>query len=147
MDSADVQELLDSYNQRLTIDDLIEMQEQNIKYLRNGSHKTHPQAKKSRKNPSKIKTRLITFFHARGIIDKEFVPTGQIITDQYYLDVLKRLMARIHRIHPEYRCLLHDNALSHTSLAARRILAKNNVCVLNHPPYSPDLAPCDYSMF
>ncbi|GFX01838.1 hypothetical protein TNCV_370271 [Trichonephila clavipes] len=36
---------------------------------------------------------------------------------------------------------------SHTFLVVRRFLAKNNVCVLNPPPYSPDLAPCDYSLF
>ncbi|UYV73579.1 hypothetical protein LAZ67_10004142 [Cordylochernes scorpioides] len=81
-----------------------------------------------------------------GIIHKEFVPAGQTITGEYYLNVLKRLIARIRRIRPEYRdedswCLLHDNAPSHSSLIVRRFLAKNNVCVLNHPPYSPDLAP------
>ncbi|GFX68623.1 mariner Mos1 transposase [Trichonephila clavipes] len=61
-------------------------------------------------------------------------------------------MTRIRSIRPEYRtesswCLLHDNAPSYTSLVVRRFLAKNNVCVLNYPPYSPNLAPCDYSLF
>ncbi|UYV67133.1 hypothetical protein LAZ67_4004027 [Cordylochernes scorpioides] len=55
--------------------------------------------------------------------------------------VLKRLIARNRRIRAEYRdedswCLLHDNAPSHSSLTVRRFLAKNNVCVLNHPPSS-----------
>ncbi|UYV61578.1 hypothetical protein LAZ67_1005355 [Cordylochernes scorpioides] len=114
--------------------------------------KNSPQAKKTRKVPSKIKTMLITFFDSRGIIHKEFVPAGQTITGEYYLNVLKRLIARIRRIRPEYRdenswCLLHDNAPSHSSLIVRRFLAKNNVCVLNHPPYSPDLAPCDFYLF
>ncbi|GFW73979.1 putative DD34D transposase [Trichonephila clavipes] len=95
---------------------------------------------------------LITFFDARGIIHKEFVLTGQAITGQYYLAVLKRLMARILRTRPEYWienswCLVHENAPSHTSLVARRFLAQNNVCVLNHPPYSPNLTPGDYSLF
>ncbi|GFX73703.1 putative DD34D transposase [Trichonephila clavipes] len=62
-----------------------------------------PQAKKSRKSPSQIKTMLITFFNARGIIHKEFVPTGETITGQYSLAVLKRLMTRIRCHHPEYR--------------------------------------------
>ncbi|UYV82457.1 hypothetical protein LAZ67_21002260 [Cordylochernes scorpioides] len=53
------------------------------------------------------------------------------ITGEYYLNVLKRLIARIHRIRPEYRdedswCLLHDNAPSHSSLIVRRFLTKNN---------------------
>ncbi|UYV73796.1 hypothetical protein LAZ67_11000937 [Cordylochernes scorpioides] len=114
--------------------------------------KNSPQAKKTRKVPSKIKTMLITFFDSRGIIHKEFVPAGQTIAGEYYLNVLKRLIARIRRIRPEYRdenswCLLHDNAPSHSSIIVRRFLAKNNVCVLNHPPYSPDLAPCDFYLF
>ena len=45
-----------------------------------------------------ISARLITFFDSKGIIHREFVPTGQTITDAYYLEVLKRLMARIRRI-------------------------------------------------
>jgi len=61
---------------------------------------------------------LITFFDSKGIIHKEFVPSGQTVTGNYYLEVLKRLMARIHRIRPEYQdpeswSLLHDNAPSH----------------------------------
>ena len=64
---------------------------------------------------------LVTFFDSKGIIHKEFVPTGQTITDAYYFEVLKRLMARIRPIRPEYRepetwPLLHNNAPSHTSL-------------------------------
>ncbi|GFV76819.1 putative DD34D transposase [Trichonephila clavipes] len=95
---------------------------------------------------------LITFFDARGIIKKEFVPSGQTITGQYYIAVIKRFMVRIRRFRLEYRtenswCLLNYNALSHNSLVVRRFLAKNNVCVLNHSPYSPNLAPCDYSLF
>jgi [histone H3]-lysine36 N-dimethyltransferase SETMAR len=114
--------------------------------------KNSPQAKKLRKVPSKIKTMLITFFDSKGIIHKEFVPPGQTITGEYYLNVLMRLMARIHRIRPDYRdgnswSLLHDNAPSHKSIIVCRYLAKHNVCVLNHPPYSPDLAPCDFSLF
>jgi hypothetical protein len=26
-------------------------------------------------------------------------------------------------------------------------LTKNNMTVVSHPPYSPDLAPCDFSLF
>ncbi|UYV61726.1 hypothetical protein LAZ67_1006170 [Cordylochernes scorpioides] len=102
----------------------------------------HYDPKTKRQMPSKIKTMLITFFDSRGFIQKEFVPAGQTVTGEYYLKVLKRLIARIRRIRPEYRdedswCLLHDNASSHSSLIVRRFLAKNNVCVLNHPPKEP----------
>jgi len=61
-------------------------------------------------------------------------------------------MARIRRIRPEYQdpenwSLLHDNTPSHNSLIVRQFLARNQVCVLNYPPYSSDLAPCDFSLF
>jgi len=95
---------------------------------------------------------LITFFDSKGIIYKEFVPSGQTITGEYYVTVLNRLISRICLIRPEYQdksswYLLHDNAPSQNSLIVRRFLGKNRVCVLNHPPYSPDLAPCDFAFF
>ena len=95
---------------------------------------------------------FITFFDSKGIIHRESVPNGQTITGAYYLEVLKRLMFRIRRILPEYRdlktwSLLYDNAPSHISLIIRQFLARNQVCVLNHPPYSPDLALYDFSLF
>lgn len=111
-----------------------------------------PQAKKTRKTPSKIKTMFIVFYDSKGIIHHEFVPSGQTVNGVFYEAVLKRLMARIRRTRPEYKdpgswCLLHDNAPSHTSLIVKRFLARNNVCVMNHSPYSPDLAPCDFALF
>ena len=49
---------------------------------------------------------LITFSDSKGIINREFIPTGQAITGAYYLEVLKRLLARIRRIRP--KCLGHS---------------------------------------
>jgi len=34
---------------------------------------------------------LISFFDANGIVHKEFVPHGQTVNQQFYLEVLKRL--------------------------------------------------------
>ena len=41
----------------------------------------------------------------------------------------------------------HDNAPAHNALNIREFLAKNNIAVLEQPPYSPDLAPCDFVLF
>ena len=49
-----------------------------------------------------ISVMIITFFDSKGIIHREFVPTGQKITSDYYLEVLKRLMATIRRIRTKY---------------------------------------------
>jgi hypothetical protein len=35
----------------------------------------------------------------------------------------------------------------HTSFAVREFLARHNITTLPHPPYSPDLAPCDFFLF
>ena len=43
--------------------------------------------------------------------------------------------------------LHHDNAPAHTSLVVREFLAKNSITLMEHPPYSPDLAPCDFYLF
>ena len=43
--------------------------------------------------------------------------------------------------------LHHDNAPAHNALGIRGSLAKNNIAVLEQPPYSPDLAPCDFFLF
>ena len=40
--------------------------------------------------------------------------------------------------------LHHSNKPAHTALSVREFLAKRNIPVLPHPPYRPDLAPCDF---
>jgi len=42
---------------------------------------------------------------------------------------------------------LHDNALAHRALATQKKLAYMGCQYLDHPPYSPDLAPSDYHLF
>ena len=44
--------------------------------------------------------------------------------------------------------LLHDNASSHKWEVVMSFLASEKVkFLLNHPPYSPDLSPCDFFLF
>ncbi|GFV65607.1 putative mariner transposase [Trichonephila clavipes] len=40
-----------------------------------------------------------------------------------------------------------DNAPAHSTLSVKRFLAKHSIPVLDHPPYSPDLASCDFYLF
>jgi histone-lysine N-methyltransferase SETMAR len=42
---------------------------------------------------------------------------------------------------------LHDNAPAHRALATQKKLAYLGFQCLDHPPYSPDLAPLDYHLF
>ena len=43
--------------------------------------------------------------------------------------------------------LLHDNASSLKCEVVKSFLASEKVEVFNHPPYSPDLSPCDFFLF
>jgi hypothetical protein len=89
---------------------------------------------------SKFKAMLIVFFDIQGIVVAEWVPSGQTVNKQYYLEVLTKLRERVLRKRPELwrnGWILHqDNAL-----CMKQFLANHNITVLEHPPYSPDLAP------
>jgi hypothetical protein len=43
--------------------------------------------------------------------------------------------------------LHHDNALAYEALTVREFWAKKSIMKLDHPSYSPDLAPCDFWIF
>jgi transposase len=43
--------------------------------------------------------------------------------------------------------ILHDNARSHTANAVTDLLRRWRWEILEHPPYSPDMSPCDYDLF
>jgi len=84
-----------------------------------------------------------------GLFNYEFVPPGQTVNQVYYLEVLERMREKVRRKRPELFSnnswiLHHDNAPAHTTLSVRQILATKQITVLEHPAYSPDLAPNDY---
>jgi len=111
-----------------------------------------PGPRKARQSRSATKSKLIVFFDIRGIVHHEFVPEGQTVNAELYCNVLRRLRKDIRRKRPELWCagnwLLHDdNAPFHRALVTREFLAHKGIITLPHPPYSPDLAPCDFFLF
>ena len=92
------------------------------------------------------------FFSGEGVAIKVPVKKGKSITRKYYKDVvLKKLKKYYQKRHPatgfKHVRLLHDNAPAHTSAIVTAFLKKEKATVLPHPPYSPDLAPCDFFLF
>jgi len=107
------------------------------------------QAKKARQSRSSIKVMMIVFFGLDGIVRAEFVPRNTTVNSDYYKGLLERLRDDVSRKRPEKWAngfiLHHDNTPCHTSLLVRQFLS--NITVCPHPPYSPDLAPCDFWLF
>jgi len=48
-----------------------------------------PRTKKARQVKSNVKTMLICFFNIKGLVHFEFIPQGQNVNQQFYLEVLK----------------------------------------------------------
>jgi len=113
---------------------------------------TSPRPKKARQVRSNVKTMLIVFFYVRRIVHQEFIPAGQTVNQEFYLEVLRRMRENVRRKQPElWRSgdwfLHHDNAPAHIALSVTRYLASLGWTVVPYPPYSPDLASCDFFLF
>ena len=114
--------------------------------LRNGRVLGLQDPKKARMQKSKFKTMIICFFDQEGIAHREFVPPGMTVNPDFYCDVLRRLRENVRRKRPQKwqnqnLIIHHDNAPTHRSFKVSWFLTKNNMTVIPHPPYSPDLAP------
>ena len=88
------------------------------------------------------------FFDSKGPVLQIPVPKGSSFTGKFYREsVLTQLVDFYQklRLRSGVRSikLLHDNALAHKSTLVQKYLKESGLDVLEHPPYSPDLSPCD----
>jgi histone-lysine N-methyltransferase SETMAR len=76
---------------------------------------------------------------------------GQTINADCYSPLLKQLIDIFkHKRRGKFTNIglfLHDNAPAHLALATKKKLACLGFQCLDHPPYSPDLAPSVYDLF
>jgi len=114
-------------------------------------HLGSPPMRKFKTNPSARKMMATVFWDSRGIILMEFLQHGQTVNAVRYCETLEHLREAIRRKRPGLLSrgvvLLHDNATPHTSAKTLEWLQKYNWEILQHPAYSPDLAPSDYHLF
>ena len=105
-----------------------------------------PRPTKARMSRSQVRIILVWFFDHKRIFHYEFI--AKTVNQQCYLEVLTRLRESVRRkrpgLWPDKWILHHDNAPAHDALRIREFLAKNSITKMDHPPYSPDLAPCDF---
>ena len=101
---------------------------------------------------SKTKVMFVVFFYCKGIVHHEFIPCGQMVNKQLYQDFLVHLRDAVRRKRPELWenqtwMLHHNTAPAHVSLLIRSYLAKHQISIVLHPPYSPDLASANFFLF
>lgn len=88
---------------------------------------------------------LTVFWDRNGILKLDF--TEEIIKSDYYSNLILETRRIRRKPRSQELYLLHDNAPIHTSKKTQETLTKAGFVQLDHPPYSPDLAPSDFWLF
>jgi len=80
-----------------------------------------------------------------------YLSKGSTVTGAYYAVELRKLHEALKSKHRgKLRhgvLLLHDSAPAHTSAVATSATAECGYGLVPYPPYSPDLAPCEFCLF
>jgi len=105
-----------------------------------------------RRGKSEKKTMFCIFFRSTGPVLIHAVDNGGTIDSNYYIEnCLGPAFDEVKRQRPSSGLrgmkLLHDGARPHTSNATNNFINSSGIMLIDHPPYSPDLAPCDYWLF
>ena len=115
-------------------------------------HAGSPRPKKAGQSKSTHKLLLIPFFDSTGMIYMHWVPTGQTVNKEYYVELLREFRKRFRRNRPALfksgQWHFHqDNAPVHNSILVTDYLTKMGIKTVPDPPYSPDLASSDFWLF
>ena len=97
-------------------------------------------------------TLMIPFFDSTGMIYNHWVPTGQTVNMEYYVNVLMEFRKGFLEKRPalfksgqwHFR---QNNAPVNNPTLVTDYLSKMGIKTVLHPPYSQDLAPCDFCLF
>ncbi len=92
------------------------------------------------------------FFKRSGMMHLSRLAKGKTIDHESYMkDTLKPLIKGLKEQRPESGCrnlkFHHDNARPHIHHLVVGLLEAEKFVIMDHPPYSPDLAPCDFWLF
>ncbi|KAI6656214.1 Transposase [Oopsacas minuta] len=89
------------------------------------------------------------FFSSHGNVFQLPCESGKVVTATFFTEqVLPNLIKNIEKYHPKTGTrgmkILIDNASSHTAKLTKSFLDVEGLELFSHPPYSPDLAQCDF---
>ncbi|CAF4888914.1 unnamed protein product [Pieris macdunnoughi] len=114
-------------------------------------HTHWPKVKKFKQEKSAGKVMATVFWDRKGVLLIDFMPRGATINADRYCETLRKLRRAIQN---KRRVMLtkgvrlhHDNARPHVANKTTSIITEFGWDVLDHPPYSPDVAPSDFHMF
>ncbi|XP_045459255.1 histone-lysine N-methyltransferase SETMAR-like [Melitaea cinxia] len=107
--------------------------------------------KKFKVEISASKLMATIFWDCEGVLLIDYLPKKTTMNAEYYA----RLLKKVREVIVEKRrgkiskgiLFLQDNAPVHTARIARQALRETGFDEVNHPPYSPDLAPSNYFLF
>lgn len=97
---------------------------------------------------------LTAFFNRQGIVHTKFKDPGANITKEAYCATLRCIKESLHCKRPHHWArddqgkksfIFHqDNTSPHMADVTVELLETSGIEQLQHPPYSPDLALCDF---
>ncbi|XP_053212265.1 histone-lysine N-methyltransferase SETMAR-like [Panonychus citri] len=87
------------------------------------------------------------FWSADGIITTFWLPQGTTVNAELYRSQLKEVDPLVRRARGKKPLFLQDNARPHKAKDTMEFIKELGWFAIEHPPYSPDLAPSDYFLF
>ena len=100
---------------------------------------------------SAVKFLALIFFGIKAALLTDYLPKDKTINAEYYSSLLVQLKEILkEKLHGKFAkgvLFFHNNTPAHQALATQKKLAYLAFQCLDHPPYSPDLAPSDYHVF
>ena len=105
-----------------------------------------------RQSKSTHKLLMVPFVDKTVMIYIHLATTGQTVNKEYYVELLREFRRRFRWKRPALfksaqLHFQHDNAPVHNSILVVDYLNKLGIKTVPQPPYSSDLAPCDFCLF
>ena len=126
----------------------LKTKQQSMEWRHTGTTKPTPSKKRVQKSAGKVLASIL--WDQEGILLTDYLSKDQTINAEYYSSLLVQLKDILKEKRREKLnkgvSFLHDNAQAHRAIATQETPYLGFQC-LDHPHYSPDMAPSDYRLF
>jgi histone-lysine N-methyltransferase SETMAR len=113
--------------------------------------KGQPGLIKAKVHVTRSKQMFLAFFDNKGLIFTNYVPKGQTVNVNYIVEALSKFLATFKKKRPNMAAgewFFHwDNAPVHTAAVVKDWMVARDFRLIDHPLYSPDLAPANFFLF